>query len=70
LRFDRPFFKEFTVRLSGDVSTRLTAALEAGYHAGLELGRWYPALTDCITTAVTEKRTREEIDGLATALKR
>jgi glycine dehydrogenase subunit 1 len=70
LRFDQPFFKEFTVRLGGDVFTRLAAALRAGYHAGLNLGRWYRTLGDCVSIAVTEKRTREEIDGLATALKR
>jgi glycine dehydrogenase subunit 1 len=29
------------------------------------LGRWYPELDDCFLVAVTEKRTREEIDGLA-----
>jgi glycine dehydrogenase subunit 1 len=69
LRFERPFFKEFTVRIGGDVAAKLTAALEAGYHAGLHLGRWYPSLADCISVAVTEKRTREEIDGLAAALK-
>src|SRR5262249_30273062 len=68
LRFERPFFKEFTLRLDGDVRARLAAALNAGYHAGLQLGRWYPALGDCISIAVTEKRTREEINGLAAAL--
>jgi glycine dehydrogenase subunit 1 len=70
LRFDRPFFKEFTVRLGGDVPGRLAAALKAGYHAGLHLGRWYPTLSGCVSIAVTEKRTREEIDGLAAILKR
>ena len=35
--------------------------------AGLELGRWYPELTNCISIAVTEKRTRSEIEGLAAA---
>ena len=36
-------------------------------HAG-PTGRWYPGLRDGLTVAVTEKRTREEIDGLAAAL--
>ena len=31
---------------------------QAGYHAGLPLGRWYPRLKDCISVAVTEKRTQ------------
>jgi glycine dehydrogenase subunit 1 len=68
LRFDRPFFKEFTLALGGDVPAVLGRLLEAGYHGGLALGRWYPALADCSSVAVTEKRTRAEIDGLAAAL--
>ena len=67
-RFGRPFFKEFTVRKRGDIPARLAAALQAGYHAGLHAGRWYPSLNDCLIVAVTEKRTRDEIEGLAAAL--
>jgi glycine dehydrogenase subunit 1 len=67
LRFRRPFFKEFTLRLPGDVPGRLAGLLRAGYHGGLPLGRWYPELKDCVSVAVTEKRTRQEIDGLAEA---
>src|ERR1700724_3600523 len=44
LRFDRPFFKEFTLKLPGKVPQFLSQLLQAGYHAGLHLGRWYPAL--------------------------
>jgi glycine dehydrogenase subunit 1 len=67
LKFQRPFFKEFTLTLEGDVSGLLARLLKAGYHGGLELGRWYPALADCVSVAVTEKRTRAEIDGLVRA---
>jgi glycine dehydrogenase subunit 1 len=68
LRFGRPFFKELTIRLPGDVPKLLTGLLDDGYHAGLHLGRWYSGLDDCATVAVTERRTRAEIDGLAAAL--
>jgi glycine dehydrogenase subunit 1 len=69
LRFGRPFFKEFTLDLGGrDARDLLRTALANGYHAGLCLGRWYPALKNCISVAVTEKRTRAEIDGLAAVL--
>jgi glycine dehydrogenase subunit 1 len=69
LKFDRPFFKEFTLRLpTGDVRALLERLLAAGYHAGLPLGTWYPELKDCVSVAVTEKRTKAEIDGLAAAL--
>jgi glycine dehydrogenase subunit 1 len=67
LRFDRPFFKEFTVAAPGDVPATLSRLLAAGYHAGLHLGRWYPSLNNCVSVTVTEKRTRAEIDGLAAA---
>ena len=67
LRFRRPFFKEFTLTVPGDVPAQLSRLLAAGYHAGLHLGRWYPQLNNCISIAVTEKRTRAEIDGLVKA---
>jgi glycine dehydrogenase subunit 1 len=69
LKYNRPFFKEFTVQVSGNVAGLLERLLKAGYHAGLELGRWYPALKNCIGIAVTEKRTRKELDGLVAAFK-
>jgi glycine dehydrogenase subunit 1 len=69
LAFDRPTFKEFVVRdtrgRSGDL---LAQATDAGYLAGIPLGQWYPHLDDCFLVAVTEKRTKAEIDGLAEVL--
>ena len=46
----------------------LAGAAEAGFLAGVPLGRWYPELDDCFLVAVTEKRTEAEIDGLAECL--
>jgi glycine dehydrogenase subunit 1 len=66
-RFARPFFKEFTLRATTTVPALLNRLLGSGYHAGLHLGRWYPEFDDCLSVAVTEKRTRAEIDGLASA---
>ena len=43
---------------------------DAGYHAGLPLGRWYPKLADCVSVAVTEKRAKAEIGGLAAAMRK
>ena len=42
----------------------------AGYHAGLPLGTWYPGRKNGMTVAVTEKRSKAEIDGLAAALRK
>jgi glycine dehydrogenase subunit 1 len=69
VKFARPFFKEFTVQVQGNVPALLERMLKAGYHAGLHLGRWYPSLGNSLTIAVTEKRTKQEIDGLVTALR-
>ena len=41
---------------------------EQGYLVGPALGRDYPELDDCVLVAVTEERTREEIEGLVAAL--
>jgi glycine dehydrogenase subunit 1 len=64
--FDRPTFKEFVVRdKRGEVQSLLADASGAGFFAGVALGRWYPELADCFMVAVTEKRTKAEIDALA-----
>jgi glycine dehydrogenase subunit 1 len=69
LAFDAPTLKEFVIRdRSGQVDELLAAALEAGFLAGFPLGRWYPELSDCFVVAVTEKRTKQEIDALARLL--
>ncbi|MGP0062899.1 MAG: aminomethyl-transferring glycine dehydrogenase subunit GcvPA [Isosphaeraceae bacterium] len=67
LAFPGPFFKEFVVRSERDPRRVLAEVGRLGYHGGIDLGRWYPDLADCILVAVTEKRTKEEIDGLANA---
>ncbi|MFO0969883.1 MAG: aminomethyl-transferring glycine dehydrogenase subunit GcvPA [Gemmataceae bacterium] len=69
VKFARPFFKEFTIEVKGDAAALLERLLKAGYHGGLALGRWYPTLKNCITLAVTEKRTKGEIDGLVSAVR-
>jgi glycine dehydrogenase subunit 1 len=69
LAFDQPTFKEFVVRdAENNVEGLLKRALDADYLAGLPLGRWYPEMADCFLVAVTEKRTKREMDGLVEAL--
>ena len=70
LRYSRPFGKEFTVSVPGDVNKLLAGLRADGYHAGLPAGRWYPGVQDGLVVAVTEKRTRAEIDGLAAAVRK
>ena len=52
----------------GAVEEKLAAAAQQGIFAGVPLGTWYPELGDCLLVAVTEKRTRKEIDRLAAVL--
>ena len=67
--FAQPTFKEFVVRdKESRVSELLSSASAAGYLAGIPLGKWYPELDDCFLVTVTEKRTREEIEGLVRAI--
>jgi glycine dehydrogenase subunit 1 len=67
LAFPGPFFKEFVVRSKKEPKALLEKVGELGYHGGIALGRLYPDLADSILIAVTEKRTKAEIDGLAQA---
>lgn len=63
---DGPVFKEFVVRdREGDVAELMQAAFNQGVLAGVPLASWYPSMSDCFLVAVTEKRTRAEIDRLA-----
>jgi glycine dehydrogenase subunit 1 len=68
LRFDSPFFHEFVLKCPGSGQAVADRLAEQGILAGLPLGRHYPELDDCLLVAVTEKRTKEEIDQLAAAL--
>jgi len=66
--FGAPFFKEFVVRLNKPAAQVNQQLLADKIIGGLDLGRYYPELADCVLLSVTEKRTRQEIDRLATRL--
>jgi len=68
LRFDAPFFKEFTLRLSKSPERVAARLAKAGILAGVPLKAFDRRLADCLLVAVTEKRTKEEIDQLVDAL--
>ena len=57
LAFDRPFFNEFYVKYDGDADTLYQRFIEAGILGGVRY-------EDGFLFAVTEKRTKEEIDNL------
>jgi len=69
LAFAAPTFKEFVIRdAENRVEELLKSSLSNGFLAGVPLGQWYPNLSDCFLVAVTEKRTKEEIDALVCSL--
>ena len=57
LTFDKPFFNEFYVKYDGDADTLYQRFIEAGILGGVRY-------EDGFLFAVTEKRTKEEIDNL------
>jgi len=62
-----PTFNEFTVHLPMDASKIVAAMMKKGFAAGFPLGRYYPGMERYLLVAVTEKRTKEEIDRFAKA---
>ena len=62
--FPAPFANEFTLRYRGDVAAMQRTLLGAGFFAGLDLGRFRSEDAGLVSFAVTEKRTRAQIDRL------
>ncbi len=68
LLHDAPVAREFAVRLGAPVDRVLDRCAERGIAAGYPLGREYPEFEDGLLIAITERRTRSQIDQLADAL--
>ena len=66
--FTGPFVKEFAMRYQGDLGQLNKRLLAAGFVGGLDLARFDPALANTWLLAVTEKRTRDEIDRFIAAV--
>jgi glycine dehydrogenase subunit 1 len=60
--------REFAVRLEAPVERVIARCREQGVNPGYPLGRDYPELDDALLIAITERRTRADIDRLADAL--
>ncbi|RAL22707.1 aminomethyl-transferring glycine dehydrogenase subunit GcvPA [Thermoflavimicrobium daqui] len=66
--FDAPTFNEFVIKAPKPVSEINSALLKRGIVGGYDLGRDYKELSQHILLAVTEARTKEEIDLLVQGL--
>lgn len=69
MAFATPFFHEFALKLPRPVHEVNRHLLEHGIIGGYDLGRDYPELQNTMLVCCTERRTREEIDAFADALK-
>src|SRR6476661_7281789 len=65
---EKATFKEFAVRAGRNAREATSAARAQGVHPGYALGRDYEGMDDALLVAVTEKRTKADIDRLAEVL--
>ena len=67
-RFAAPFFHECVLDLGRPAAPVAEALAAAGIVAGLPLGRYRPALANCLLVCATEKRTAADIRAFADVL--
>jgi glycine dehydrogenase subunit 1 len=70
LLHEAPVAREFAVRLDAPVAAVLDRVSEEAIAGGYALGRDYPEYEDGLLVAITERRSREDIDRLADAVGR
>jgi len=68
LLHEQPVVREFAIRLEADVEGVVERLAAEGINAGYRLGRTYPEYGDGLLVALTERRTRAQIDRFAEAL--
>lgn len=68
LVFDHPFFNEFVIRCKKDPDKINAALRKEGFIGGLNLGRFYPKMSDCMLLCVTETKSKENLDRFVNAL--
>ena len=65
---DQPVVREFAVGLDAPVAEVIEHCVARGINPGYRLGRDYPEYDNGLLVAITERRTRADIDRLADAL--
>ncbi len=69
LTYNQPFFNEFVVTLPIPARDVIQAVLEENIFAGIDLSKHLVGHSNDLLIAVTEKRTKTEMDALASAIK-
>jgi glycine dehydrogenase subunit 1 len=64
----RPVVREFAVKLDAPVDAVIERCFAEGVNPGVPLGPDYPELSDALLVAITERRSRADIDRLAEVL--
>ena len=68
IRFSAPVFNELVVQVPGRAREVLALLQTRGILGGVDLGRWYPELADCMLVTATELTTSADIEALVAAL--
>ena len=67
--FEAPFFNEFTLETPIPAEDVVNKLADQGILGGIRLDRFYPEMINRLLVAVTEKRTKEELDQFVEVLK-
>ncbi len=68
LLFDHPFFNEFVIRCKKAPDKINSALRKEGFIGGLNLGRFYPKMSDCMLICVTETKSKTDLDRFVNVL--
>jgi glycine dehydrogenase subunit 1 len=68
LLHEQPVVREFAIELNAPVDAVVARCQAAGVHPGFRLGRDYPEHANGLLVAITEQRTRADIDRLVDVL--
>ena len=64
----QPKFNEFGWQTPMPATDLLDRLSQSGISAGVDLGRFYEDLSNCVLTCVTEKRSPDDVDRLVKAV--
>ena len=67
--FPGEYVREFAVRTPLPAEEIVLSMVERGVLPGIDAGRWYDGMDDCLIVAATEKRTAEDVARLVDGLK-
>jgi glycine dehydrogenase subunit 1 len=68
LLHDQPVVREFALKIDAPVEQVIARCRQRGINPGYALGADYPELADGLLVAITERRTRRDIDRLVEAV--